>query len=234
MSSFDKRLASGGTGTAQRPVVTWTVIAFASMAVMSGNATAEDELLQFEQVAPASPASEVAADARPFASQLGRIGAGASKADSTSVVVRSVRESLAIPVSDGLLEDVLVFERLPLARVDMPNVTSETAPSAAEALVAPIVRLSTLLPAPGAVAQGAPGTRKGEVPEAELRSMFLSVVDAASGRSPAVAGALAQHAASKADISEARGQRYPQLDISARGLSVSLAPAPPRGPAIRH
>lgn len=219
MRTLDRHPSFNGRGSAHRPVVTCTAIALACMAVMSGQAIAEDELLQFEQVAPENVSGGANVGARSFAAQLGAHGAGAERASSTSVVVRSVRESLAVPVSDGPREDVLVFERLPLLRIGVPDVSSEAAPVAAEVLVAPIAPLSTSLPVTDAAALATPVARMGEVPEVELRSMFLSMVDAANGRSPAVAGALAQYAASKADISEAKGQRYPQLDIGARGLS---------------
>ena len=234
MSSYGKGLASHNNSKARKPFVTFSAIALACMSAISSQAKADDELLQFEQVAPRSTVGDVAAGAQPVAAQQDAHGVGPIKANSPSAVVQSVRESLAVPVPGGLVEDVLVFERLPVAPAQLPDISSQVAPAAGEAVVAPIVRLSAPSPAPGGTAAAALAAGKGEVPESDLRNLFLSMVDAAAGRSPAVAGALAQYAASKADISEARGQRYPQLDISARGLSVSLAPAPPRGPAIRH
>jgi adhesin transport system outer membrane protein len=185
------------------------------MSVLSSQARADDELLQFQQVAPRSTVGDIAADQqKPSAAQV-----GAEQSASPSAVVQSVRESLALPAPGSLVEDVLVFERLPVARVDAPNVPDEPAAAMNESGAAPILQLSVPQSVPGGTIAAARVAGKGEVPEAELREMFLSMVDAAAGRSPAVAGALAQYGASKADISEAKGQRYPQLEISARGLS---------------
>ncbi|MEG1565080.1 MAG: TolC family protein, partial [Bacteroides sp.] len=223
MSSFGRDNAFHRKNSVRRPFVTFSAIALACMSAISSQAKADDELLQFEQVAPRSTVDDVAAGMQSSA----QAGTGSAKTVSPSAVVRSVRESLAVPVSGGLVEDVLVFERLPVGRADVPEVTT----AATENAVVPLLQLSAPQPVPGGTAAVALAAGKGQVPESELRDLFLSMVDAAAGRSPAVAGALAQYAASKADIAEAKGQRYPQLDISARGLSREFGAAAAGGTA---
>lgn len=219
MSGFDKSLPFHGKGRAQNAVVTCKAIALACMTVTSAQASAGDELLQFEQVAP--PGS---AGARQyFGAQYAEQSAGVERVSSTSAVVQSVRESLVIPVPSRVVEDLLVFEHPPIARIAVSDILDEAVPAEADVPVVPIIQLIALASVPAAATvEAATVAESGWVPEAELRSLFLSMVDAATDRSPAVAGALAQYAASKADISEAKGQRYPQLDISARGFSRSI------------
>ena len=49
--------------------------------------------------------------------------------------------------------------------------------------------------------------------ERELRELFHRAVRSAAERSPRVQAALAEHSASEADIDEAKGQRWPQVDV---------------------
>lgn len=227
MSSFGTDVVFHNKKLARRPLAGFSVMALACMSVLGGQAKAEDELLQFVQVAPRSTLSDVAAGAQ----QPGSVTVGRSDVAAPSPVVQSVRESLALPVPVGVGEDVLVFERLQVSAIAAPNLSEEPAAAPAGSEVRPSMQLS--VPHPTAVGTAAMPrtTGQGEVPEAELREMFLSMVDVAAGRSPAVAGALAQYAASRADISEAKGQRYPQLDISARGLSREFGASAATGTA---
>lgn len=215
MSSFGWDAASHKKNTARRPLATFSVIALACMSALSSQARADDQLLQFEQVAPRSTVGDITAGSQNSEAER----SAEASAIAPTAVVQSVRESLALPAPGNTVEDVLVFERLPFARFETPDTSSEVAPATAVAVSAPVMQVSVPQSAPGGAIAAARIAGKGEVPEADLREMFLSMVDAAAGRSPAVAGALAQYAASKADVSEAKGQRYPQLDISARGLS---------------
>ena len=218
MSSFGRDVAFPKKKSARSPLATFSVIALACMSAISSQARADDELLQFERVAPRSSVGDVSVGMNhPGTSQ--QAGAAANEKSSPSSVVQSVRESLALPVVDRVKEEVLVFERLVIASPAVPDIADGHVPVPAEAATAPAMRLNVPQPVAGGSAAAALIAGKGEVPEAELRDMFLSMVDAAAGRSPAVAGALAQYAASKADVTEAKGQRYPQLDISASGLS---------------
>lgn len=49
--------------------------------------------------------------------------------------------------------------------------------------------------------------------ERELREILYRAVQAAAERSPRVQAALAEHSAAEADIDEAKGQRWPQVDL---------------------
>lgn len=224
MSSFGRDFAVHKKSTGRKPLATFSVIALACMSAISGQAKADDDLLQFERVAPRSSVGDIDAGTVPAAA-VPQGGSAAAGATTPSAVVQSVRESLALPAPGPSIDELLVFERLPVAQPQAPDISTEAAPAtvAAEAgsvsVPSPGVQVTVPSLIPGSTAAAAALAGKGQVPEAELREMFLHMVDAAAGRSPAVAGALAQYAASKADIAEAKGQRYPQLDISARGLS---------------
>ncbi len=222
MSSFGRDFAVHKKGSGRKPLATFSVIALACMSGISGQAKADDDLLQFERVAPRSSVGDLDAGVAPArALTPNHPGAGVENATTPSAVVQSVRESLALPapVPVPAADEVLVFERLPGAPSQGEVVASEAAAGQVPAQVAPSMQLTLPTPLPGSTAAAAAIAGQGLVPETDLREMFLHMVDAAAGRSPAVASALAQYAASKADIAEAKGQRYPQLDISARGLS---------------
>ena len=55
--------------------------------------------------------------------------------------------------------------------------------------------------------------------ERELREIFSRAVQAAAERSPKVQAAVAEQSAADADIDEAKGQRWPQVDVSTTGAS---------------
>ncbi|WPN65639.1 TolC family protein [Pseudomonas sp. P9_35] len=56
--------------------------------------------------------------------------------------------------------------------------------------------------------------------EMELRAMFLKAVRAADGRSPDIRMAQAGFQASQADIEEAKGQRWPQVDLGSHSKPI--------------
>jgi len=58
--------------------------------------------------------------------------------------------------------------------------------------------------------------------EAELKALFHRAVQAAAERSPTVQRARAEQAAADADIDEAKGQRYPQVDLATTAGSRSF------------
>ena len=220
MSSFGRGFAVHKKGSGRKPLATFSVIALACMSAISGQAKADDDLLQFERVAPRSNVGDLNAGVTPAgALPPNHPGVVDGSATTPSAVVQSVRESLALPAPVLAVDEVLVFERLSMAPSQNEDLPTDSGAEQAAAQVAPAMQLALPAPMPGSTAAVAAIAGQGLVPETDLREMFLHMVDAAAGRSPAVAGALAQYAASKADIAEAKGQRYPQLDISARGLS---------------
>lgn len=49
--------------------------------------------------------------------------------------------------------------------------------------------------------------------ESELRQVFLRAVESAIGRAPTIARAQAEQSAAESDVDEAKGQRWPQVDV---------------------
>lgn len=58
--------------------------------------------------------------------------------------------------------------------------------------------------------------------ERELRTMFYRAVQAAAERSPQVQRAQADYEAAQADVDEAKGQRWPQVDLGSQTKAVSF------------
>ncbi|MDA0575678.1 TolC family protein [Burkholderia gladioli] len=73
-------------------------------------------------------------------------------------------------------------------------------------------------------------------PQGDLRPIFLAAVEAAFDRSPQVQFAYASYQAQLADVDEAKGKRWPQLQLSSRSRSVEFAGpasnAPGQGTAV--
>ncbi|WP_240154529.1 MULTISPECIES: TolC family protein [unclassified Burkholderia] len=73
-------------------------------------------------------------------------------------------------------------------------------------------------------------------PRGDLRPIFLAAVEAAFDRSPQVQFAYASYQAQLADVDEAKGKRWPQLQLSSRSKSVEFAGpasnAPGQGTAV--
>ncbi|WP_282268606.1 TolC family protein [Stenotrophomonas sp. PS02298] len=225
MSNSDKDAAFYKKSGAWRLLVIYLAGYLASVVLSSGPASAGNELLQFEQASLEGRRADVDACAQCSAAQRGGLAKGVMKESPAPAIDRPVRDSLASPVLAGLEEDVLVYERLRYASVDSPERLDEAASAEKGHQITVIAKLGFSSPLQGVSTTVASAAGRGLVPEAELRDLFLSMVDAAAIRSPAVAGALAQRAASNADVSEAKGQRYPQLNISGRGLSRELGSA---------
>ncbi|PZU26860.1 MAG: transporter [Stenotrophomonas sp.] len=219
MSNFDKGLAFPVTGAVRKLSVMYLGAALATAVPSSALARAGNELLQFEQASPDGRIADIGTQAQRSSPQCDGLANGVTKEIPTPTIVWPVRDSQATPSSVGLVEDVLVYEHVPYASQDVPGIPEEAAPAGKDDQIAASAELGISAPLQGVSTTEALATGPGLVPEAELRSLFLGMVGAAATRSPAVAGALAQYAASKADVSEAKGQRYPQLNISASGLS---------------
>ncbi|MGH8052402.1 MAG: TolC family protein [Stenotrophomonas sp.] len=198
------------------------------MALLSSQAYADDELLQFEKVAPEKP-DKAAAAAKMTDAEVEKVAAQLidSRRSSSLQVIQAVRQSLAplatpqpetpalefekIERTDTLVKGARYAPDVPTAKLGMSVAapTFESAP--ATALVPGLIetpKLDRTVPAALLSATGAsvPGER-------QLRDLFLHVVEAAAGRSPTVARALAERSASEADIAEAKGQRYPQVNV---------------------
>ncbi|MGU5817640.1 TolC family protein [Aeromonas hydrophila] len=62
----------------------------------------------------------------------------------------------------------------------------------------------------------------GSVPESEIRSILVGAVDRAIGRSPLLRQTQAEQAAAAADVREAEGQRWPQIDVGANSKPTFL------------
>lgn len=73
-------------------------------------------------------------------------------------------------------------------------------------------------------------------PRGDLRPIFLAAVEAAFDRSPQVQFAYASYQAQLSDVDEAKGKRWPQLQLSSRSRSVEFAGpasnAPGQGTAV--
>lgn len=225
MSDFDKGLAFPEKGRVEKVSVTYTAVALAFMVSLSALADAANERFRFVQVSSDNRMAYVDTRAQRSAAQRSGQKDGVMMESPTPAIVRSGRESCTIPVPAGPEEEVFVFEQLPVASADTPEDPGEAASARNEDHVAVVGRFVASSPLQGIAAMAASASGRGLVTEAELRGLFLSLVDAAATRSPAVAGALAQYAASNADVSEAKGQRYPQLNIGARGLSREFGSA---------
>ena len=62
----------------------------------------------------------------------------------------------------------------------------------------------------------------GSVPESEIRSILVGAVGRAIDRSPLLRQTKAEQAAAAADVREAEGQRWPQIDVGANSKPTSL------------
>ncbi|WP_232456980.1 TolC family protein, partial [Burkholderia ubonensis] len=70
----------------------------------------------------------------------------------------------------------------------------------------------------------------GPVPsEAEVRRIFNAAVKAAADRSPQVRQAHAEYLAANADVDEAKGQRWPQVDIGTQSPGMQFGPGAGNG-----
>jgi outer membrane protein, adhesin transport system len=58
----------------------------------------------------------------------------------------------------------------------------------------------------------------------DLRRIFAAAVQAAADRSPQVRQAEAEYEAAKADVNEAKGQRWPQVDIGSQSKGLQFGP----------
>ncbi len=63
---------------------------------------------------------------------------------------------------------------------------------------------------------------KDQVPEGEIRSILSAAMQQAVGRSPLLRQSQAELAASDADVREAKGERWPQIDLGANNRPTSL------------
>lgn len=210
-----------------RPMLPFSLLAVACAGLLSAPAYGDDELLQFERVRVAGdgavrlPVHSAAAGINEAAERI----VDARRAASMQMI-ESVRRSVA-PVQRPQPEvPVLEFELVVqsaegeadtstdlAAQRPAPEVGPQTtAPTAAQA-----TRIDRSIPE-SFFAIATPGVPS----QNQLRDIFLRVVEAAAGRSPAVARALAERSASEADVAEAKGQRYPQVDIGARSHSMAF------------
>ncbi|MGL5995872.1 MAG: TolC family protein [Pseudomonas proteolytica] len=128
-------------------------------------------------------------------------------------------------------------DTLEFSKVEDPVTVSfaPVRPSEPPTPVAPVPRVATFRPAtpgsasvPGVSALAVGGlparlaSRQGAVAgpsEHELKEIFNRAVEAAAERSPKVQRAHAELAAADADIDEAKGQRYPQVDLGTQAGS---------------
>ncbi|WP_269791920.1 TolC family protein [Stenotrophomonas sp. Iso1] len=205
-----------------------SALALACLGLFCSEAYADDELLQFERISPektrtvVAPRKSADGDVEKIAAQL----IEAQRASSAQLI-QSVRQSLApLPMAK---QDVpaLQFEKVddlagPLqAKRYVPELGTTRLDTAVAPIVVPGLIESTpldrTLPASVLTPSG-----QSMPSERQLREIFLRVVEAAAGRSPTVARALAERSASEADVSAAKGQRYPQVDIGARSHSVEF------------
>ncbi|MNM17106.1 outer membrane channel protein [compost metagenome] len=205
-----------------------SVLAIACMGLLSSQAYADDELLQFERVSP-EKARVVPAPRRIADAEVEKVAAQliSAQRSSSTQVVQAVRQSLA-PIPRPKPEmPALEFEKVAdaaslsqTARYE-PELPSSRMGMIVAPLVAPglseVKSLDRTLPASVLAPSG-----QTMPTERQLREIFLRVVEAAAGRSPSVARALAERSASEADVAVARGQRYPQVDIGARSPSMEF------------
>ena len=198
------------------------------MGLLCSEVHADDELLQFERVSAgksgvvAAPRGNTDAEIEKMATTL--IDAQRS---SSAQVIQAVRQSLAPLPRPKPEAPALQFEKvgdatslsqatryepeLPAVRMDRV-VAAPVVPGLSE-----VTTLDRTLPASVLAPSG-----QSMPTERQLREIFLRVVEAAAGRSPTVARALAERSASEADVSAAKGQRYPQVDIGARSHSMEF------------
>lgn len=85
---------------------------------------------------------------------------------------------------------------------------------AQEPMLTPTPKLS-VLPAPQSITSVSPGER-------ELRRIFFNAVMTALERSPQIRSARLQVDAAKEDVSNAKGQRWPQVDVSSNSRSYEF------------
>lgn len=66
------------------------------------------------------------------------------------------------------------------------------------------------------------GSNKNAVPESEIRALFAGALQQAISQSPLLRQAQAEQLAAAADVREAEGQRWPQVDVGANSRGKSL------------
>ena len=207
-----------------------STLALACMSLISGDVRADDGLLQFEKVTPEEVGRKAVANAEGGGSLRRAIEDVVDTRQSSSAqVIQAVRDSLApIPMPQPEVS-ALEFERIDVMAGEMPAAVDVVprAPASRLDLRVPVFSaadVSQPLPMPSLVAGDvAVFARDRAIPtEAELRDIFLRVVDAAAARSPAVARALAERSASEADVAEARGQRLPQVEVGGRSHTMQF------------
>jgi len=215
MGKFSQKVARPGKVVLRKPVSGVSLLALACMAGVAGAARAEDELLRFERVVAGSQVQAGVPSAGG-----GDAAAPVDARSGSAQVLQAVRDSLA-PVARPLQpEPVLEFSRLPTSGSPATEPLQSLGADGPGEPAAPAS--ATLLVDWAALAQPPAGamTEVSRSPsERELRDLFLTLVEAAAGHSPAMKRALAERAASEAEVSEAKGQRYPQVQLGARGAS---------------
>lgn len=205
-----------------------SALAIALLAFGVGSARADDEVLQFDKVAPEDIAKlplrgQVSRD-----SVDGQRGAASPRDGDAQRVISGILEgvpSLRRPVVE---EPLLVFQRAGGGGVPVDPVISVPERDAEGAVASgqqsPPLDLSYR---PTVLGRILPGDivlpeQALEHSERELREIFQRVVGAALQLSPSVGRAMAEQSASMADVAEAKGQRYPQLEIGARSPFVNF------------
>ncbi|MBZ6392451.1 MAG: TolC family protein [Pantoea dispersa] len=113
------------------------------------------------------------------------------------------------PTASATSNEVPVFRPAPLQQ----SVVS-TPLQASEPMLTPTPKLS-VLPAPQSITSISPG-------EVELRRIFYNAVTTALERSPQIRSARLQVDAAKEDVSNAKGQRWPQVDVSSNSRSYEF------------
>lgn len=228
MSNFRRNDKFQKSRMTRKSFTTFSALALACMAAISQDALADDDLLQFERVNPSDVLDKVV---------QGMHGTGTSSAEAaaqrsaaSAQMIQSVRESLAAPAKPMAPEVALEFEPLSPARMSAPDIEiapEQKRPSSTLSVSGAPLRVE--LPQQSLLGNAQPSAQLVTNSERDLREMFLRVVEAAAGRSPAIARALAERSASEAEIAEAKGLRYPQVDIGARGVSREFGPTRQRG-----
>lgn len=206
-----------------------STLALACMSLISGDVHADDGLLQFERVTPeevGGKAAKAAVDGGLLRRAIEEVVD--TRQSSSAQVIQAVRDSLApIPMPQPEVS-ALEFERIDVMAGEMPAAVdvASHAPALKLDLRVPVFSAADVLqplPAHSLAAGEVASLRNRAIPtEAELRDIFLRVVDAAAARSPAVARALAERSASEADVAEAKGQRLPQIEVGGRSHTMQF------------
>lgn len=205
-----------------------SVLAIALVALGIGVARADEEILQFDKVAPediARPPQHVRSRRDAIDEPLNAVAPRGGDAQQVIDAILEGVPPLRRPVVD---EPVLVFQRAGEGGVSMDppaaapgreavDTVASTAQSPALDLTYRPTVLGRVLPGDIVLPEQAM-----EHSERELRDIFQRVVGAALQMSPAVGRAMAEQSASLADVAEAKGQRYPQLEIGARSPFVNF------------